>query len=361
MVRILHAADFHLDSPFEALPPELAASRREEQRGLIKRMADIAEQEEVRLILLSGDLFDSGKAYYQTSDFLLNVLSQIKADVFISPGNHDFYNSRSPYAILDFPNNVHIFSSGAIQYFDLPGIGARIYGRAFTDQVAGPPLKDFEAGDDGFINIGVFHADISSAQSRYGPVSETEIAASKLDYLALGHVHAFSGVKKSGKTFYAYPGCPEGRGFDETGEKGILLGNIDKGLCDLKFVPLGGRRYEILRVDSENLKDLASCLPPNTERDIYKIILTGEFDGAIDTVALKESIAERFYYVTVKNGTRIKRDIWERANEDTLRGLFLRRMRKKYDEADEDEKSRIVLAVRYALAAMENGEEWQGC
>lgn len=360
MVRILHAADFHLDSPFEALPPELAASRREEQRELLKRMADIAERERVQLILLSGDLFDSSKAYYETSDFLLNVLSQIKADVFISPGNHDFYNSRSPYAILDFPKNVHIFSSGAIQYFDLPEIGVRVYGCAFTDQVAEGPLKNFEAEDDGLISIGVFHADTSSAQSRYGPVSETEIVASRLDYLALGHVHAFSGVKKSGKTFYAYPGCPEGRGFDETGEKGILLGNVGKGLCDLDFVPLDGRRYEVLRVAAEDLDNLLAAIPPHTERDIYRIILTGEYDGAIDTAALKESIAERFYYVTVKNETRIKRDIWDRAHEDTLRGLFLRRMRRKYDEATEDEKSRVVLAVRYALAAMENGEEWQG-
>ena len=35
MLKIIHAADLHLDSPFSGLPPELAALRRGEQRLLL--------------------------------------------------------------------------------------------------------------------------------------------------------------------------------------------------------------------------------------------------------------------------------------------------------------------------------------
>ena len=38
MLTFLHAADFHLDSPFHALPPEQAAERRQEQRQLLTRL-----------------------------------------------------------------------------------------------------------------------------------------------------------------------------------------------------------------------------------------------------------------------------------------------------------------------------------
>ena len=83
----------------------------------------------------------------------------------------------------------------------------------------------------------------------YNQISESDIAKSNLDYLALGHIHTFSGVKKAGRTFYAYPGCIEGRGFDETGEKGFIAGTVYKGKCDLRFVPAGGRQYHIERID----------------------------------------------------------------------------------------------------------------
>ena len=58
--------------------------------------------------------------------------------------------------------------------------------------------------------------------SGYGPISPGDIAASRLDYLALGHIHQASGLQREGSTYWAYPGCPEGRGFDELREKKAL-------------------------------------------------------------------------------------------------------------------------------------------
>lgn len=70
-----------------------------------------------------------------------------------------------------------------------------------------------------------------------------KLPASGLHYLALGHSHSASGLKRAGKTYYAWPGCPEGRGFDETGDKGVYLGQLEGGRVSLDFVPLARRRY----------------------------------------------------------------------------------------------------------------------
>ena len=39
MLTIIHGADFHLDAPFAALPPDKARARRAEQRELLDRLA----------------------------------------------------------------------------------------------------------------------------------------------------------------------------------------------------------------------------------------------------------------------------------------------------------------------------------
>ncbi|NLA85828.1 MAG: DNA repair exonuclease, partial [Clostridiales bacterium] len=148
-VKILHAADFHLDSPFEALPEELAAVRRREQRDLLDRIAELAEQESVQLVLLSGDLLDSGTSYYETRDVLFRAFSRMKAEVFISPGNHDFYSPKSPYAYVDFPDNVHIFTSPLVSSVPLPALGCQVWGAGFNDRHSRPLLSGFAAtGDD---------------------------------------------------------------------------------------------------------------------------------------------------------------------------------------------------------------------
>ena len=115
MVKLIHGADFHLDAPFHALPPEKAAQRRAEQRELLFRLADLANREEADLLLLSGDLFDGAEIYGETLDALSQALGSVRGQVFIAPGNHDFWSARSPYAALVWPENVHIFTEPEIE------------------------------------------------------------------------------------------------------------------------------------------------------------------------------------------------------------------------------------------------------
>ena len=163
----------------------------------------------------------------------------------------------------------------------------------------------------------------------------------------------------AGKTAWAYSGCIEGRGFDELGEKGVLCGTVSPGRADLRFVPLGKRRYEIVNVDvtdSRPLAAISAALPQDTERDIYRIILTGETEEPVRVDWLQRELGDRFYALELRDQTRMRQDLWAKCGEDSLRGLFLQELRKKYDAADEAGRRQIEQAVRFGLAAMDNRE-----
>lgn len=359
MLHLLHAADFHLDAPFAALPPEKAAVRRAEQRTLLERLAETARSRSADLVLLAGDLLDGGAAYAETALALSRALAQTGCPVLIAPGNHDFWSPRGPYASLRWPENVHIFSTGTLTPYDPPKLNCTVWGAAFlASSRDGSPLTGFTAPQSDKLQLGVLHGDVAG-RSRYAPIPEAEIAASGLAYLAMGHIHAASGPHKAGATAWAYPGCPEGRGFDERGEKGALWVDMDGSMIHTEFVPLAGRRYEILDADvtGDPEEALLAALPQGAEQDIYRILLTGESDG-LDLKRLTELAAPHFYSVELRDKTRLRRDLWGRAAEDTLTGLFLRRMKDKLSHAaNAEETACIEEAVRFGMAALENGED----
>ena len=91
MIRILHAADLHLDSPFEGLPAEKTAIRRREQRELLRTLPRLRSESGAQLVLLAGDVFDRGVAFAETEEALASAIAECAVPVVISPGNHDYY------------------------------------------------------------------------------------------------------------------------------------------------------------------------------------------------------------------------------------------------------------------------------
>ena len=149
-----------------------------------------------------------------------------------------------------------------------------------------------------------------------------------------------------------------GRGFDELGQKGAYLGRITDAGVQLDFLPLPGRKYEILRVDAgdDALAAVKAALPERTQDDIYRVILTGEATP-VDLPALQAALAPRFYAVAVRDETRPRKDLWQDAADDTLRGLFLQALKAQYDAAPDDAARRtIALAARLGTAAMDGRE-----
>lgn len=363
MIRILHTADLHLDSPFQALGRERSAQRRAEQRSLLEHMAAMAREEQADIALFAGDLFDSDNAFAETARLIETVTADMAIPVFIAPGNHDWYGPRSPWARLKLGDNVHVFTEETIQCVPLPALNMRIFGAAFTGQHRSPPLADFRPPEKepGITDILVLHGEVGNPDSPYGAITESELAACGMDYVALGHTHSYSGPRQAGRTVYAWPGCPEGRGFDETGQKGVILAEVSPGECRVTMRPLEGRRYEVLSVDVTDRDPLAAvetALDRDTARDIYRIRLTGQTDDAPDRAALTRALEGRFFALELRDETSPRRNIWEGREQDSLRGLFLARLWTQYQAAQEEsERARISLAARFGLQALENGEE----
>lgn len=362
MVKILHTGDLHMDSVFTGLTGEQALERRREQRNMLRDIVELGNRENVQLLLLAGDLLDSANAYYETALALGEILGKSNAHVFIAPGNHDAYDSMSPYKSVRFPENVHIFTSNDVESVDIPELNVCVHGAAFTSSSCeNSILTNFCAPEDGRVHIMVLHGEETEGGSKYNPVRESHIRQSNLNYLALGHVHTFSGVKTVGKTAYAYCGCPEGRGFDETGDKGVIMGNVSEEGVQLELVSTAKFRYHWLELELsegdsavEKAKDL---LPERDEYGLYRLVLKGECDG-VDAKGVHDALKDRFYYLAVIDRTSPVRSMWEGEDEDNLKGIFLRRLHRMYlDTGDVEQQEIIRKAVRFGTAALDNREE----
>ena len=374
IMKLLHASDFHLDSPFDSLPPDKSALRRRELREVPARLARLAKDEGVDLVLLPGDLLDGERVYPETLRALAGALEEMAVPVFIAPGNHDWYHDKSPYAVTQWPDNVYIFTHPALQSVPLPALNCVVHGCAFTaPRREDDPLAGFTAPDDGRVHLLCVHGEIGQA-GVYAPMAPVSLENCGAAYAALGHIHA-ANSGRAGKTLWAYPGCPEGRGFDELGPKGALvvsfdepaqlvisspdgppMAPIDLGVQPVaaEFVPICRRQY---RIETVNVEDFTSELSQRESPDLVRFLLAGESRFAPDLAALAAQAAPCFFHVELRDRTTLPTDLWARESEDSLSGLFLREMRGRLDRADEGEKDKLLLAVRFGLAALEGGED----
>jgi len=355
-MKLLHVADLHLDAPFAALSAEKAALRRAEGRALLERLAALAREEEVDLVVIAGDLFDGKRVYRETLTAIAQTLASIPVPVLIAPGNHDPRVPGSPYETMEWPENVTIFRGEELEQVEFAELNCTVHGTAFTGpRKTRETLAGFSVPDDGQIHIGLMHGDVG-ANSQYHPISLQSIADSGLDYLALGHVHAGSGLQKTGDTFWAYPGCAQGRGFDELGEKGCLIVEVEPGAVSARFCPLANRKYVEVEVDittKEPLEAASEALAQQAPEDCVKLIFVGEREERPNLAALERKLAGKVFALRLRDHTRPKSDLWEKAEEDTLTGAFLRLMKEQVEQGDET----AALAADFGLAALEQGED----
>ncbi len=363
MVTFVHTGDIHLDTPFSANfnKQQMQIRRREIMRTFREIVLSAINKD---FLFIAGDLFDGQYVSSETISFVKRCFNEIPdTKIFISAGNHDPLTSDSPYLSLMDLENVTVFSDKG-EYVDFPEKQTRIHGRSFgTSHVEEPLLETLDIAPD-WCNIAILHGEVvsSGGKCEYNPIEKKRISDSKADYIALGHIHQRSELCRENGVYYAYCGIPDGRGFDEEGEKGYYVGEASKGMVTLEWVPSSCRRFWHVSCDvtkAQERFDIQNIIMDaihNTGRDTdcYKVILEGNVRrGMIDTAGLCSTLGEEVFYLDIIDNTKPDVLPEELLNESSLRGDFIAAMMDRIQSMLEHEKEIGYLALELGLSAME--------
>lgn len=352
MLKLIHCADIHLGSKMEAkLPKEKAEERRAEVRKTFHRLIEYAKREGVRAILLAGDIFDSDRPLKRDKEFFYDaVKGNPEIDFLYLRGNHDGEESYTEEGIA----NLKTFSSEwtAYEYGDTV-----VHGIELVKENALSLYTTFKA-EKNRKNIVMLHGQISPS-SGADKINTAKFAEKHIDYLALGHIHSYSQNKLDDRGMYAYSGCLEGRGFDETGEKGFVLLEISEKV-EGRFIPFAERTVceEFVDVtDTQNgygAYQIVKAQVKFNPKNLYRIHLVGEIGYDNDALSqdLEKLLSNDCYFVSVKDGTQRKIDLTAYEGDISLRGEFIRTVMARSSWSEEKKRQVIALGLK-ALSGRE--------
>lgn len=256
MLKFLHAADIHLDSPlrglenYEGAPAERI---RLATRRALENLVDLAIAERVDFVLLAGDLYDGDWQDYNTGLFLIRQMARLReAEIraFVIAGNHDAHNKMTRR--LPLPDNVTMLGTEEPESHALDDLGVMIHGQGFPRQAVTEDLSQrYPKAARGLYNIGILHTCAGGADGhdRYAPCTRQGLVAKGYDYWALGHIHIRQTL--CDEPFIAFPGNTQGRHARELGEKGCLLvTRTDAGETRVEFRRLDVVRWELCEIDA---------------------------------------------------------------------------------------------------------------
>lgn len=256
--RFLHAADVHLDSPlhglarYEGIPLE---DVRGATRAAFDNLIDLALQERVDFLVISGDLYDGEWKHMGTGLYFAHAMGRLDREgipVFLLAGNHDAASVITRQ--IPWPANVRLFSSRHPQTHLLEELGVAVHGQSFaTPAVTENLVAKYPDATPHAFNVGVLHTALAGAPGHapYAPCDVPDLRAKGYDYWALGHVHAQQIV--STEPHVVYPGNLQGRNIRETGPKGAVLVEVgDRQVTSVTPVELDVLRWSRIEVDCTN-------------------------------------------------------------------------------------------------------------
>ncbi len=364
-MKIIHCADLHLDSRMNSnLDPEKAKIRKGEILRTFTRMVEYASRQGVEAILIAGDLFDKNTISATARN---TVLHQIRENPQISfyylRGNHDCDNFLSQKE--EIPANLYTFGD-AWKTYETGCVS--ITGIELGKENAGYAFRSLALDAEKF-NIVMLHGQESAAAAgdRTAVVNLSALRQRGIDYLALGHIHAYKLDRLDTRGSYCYPGCLDGRGFDECGEHGFVLLEVGEGTGKYRhtFVPFASRKLYCVEVDVSDCLSTEEMLALARKRisetgceagSLLKIVLQGSPDVSCekDLSYFRTGLDENFFYVKVCDETKLRVELADFQQDQSLKGEFVRLVMGA-KELGPEEKSRIV---RYGLQAIA-GEEVQ--
>lgn len=262
--KFIHAADLHLDSPFKGLtdiPYYVKEELIQSSFSAFSKLIDIAIEELVSFIVISGDLFDAEQRSLQAQLFLHRQFERLKVhhiSVFIIHGNHDPLSKKQQF--FEFGDHVHVFSSedvDAVPVHKASEVIAYIYGISYGEKAVYENLaKRYFKNNEQAYHLAMYHGTVGSAADHepYAPCSLQDLVALQYDYVALGHIHKTSILNVEPPILYA--GNIQGRHRKEEGERGCYLVYVNANKqSQLQFVPLAPIMWLTLEIDCNTIEN----------------------------------------------------------------------------------------------------------
>lgn len=360
-MKILHCADIHLDSPMTAnFPEKLAEERRSALLRSFLDMIEFASEEGVTAVLIAGDLFDSAHVSATTTAAIRRAVCRHTDLLFAYlRGNHDAAAGGEDLIFGgEVPENWLTFTD-RWQSYRIPDdlddghhvlVPVILTARELADS-GGKEAADTLHLKESAFNIVMLHGQ----QAQHGgTIPLDRFQGKNIDYLALGHVHHFGQGRIDGRGIWCCPGCLLGRGFDETGETGFVLLDIDTetGKMSRSFIADPGGRFEEIRVDvtgchssaemEERISDRIASLKIRPE-DYLRVILSGELDveAEFNLTYLRKAFENQFRSFELRDETAFHVDAEAYRYEPTLRGELVRLLAAD-DGVPEERKAEII-------------------
>jgi DNA repair exonuclease SbcCD nuclease subunit len=348
------------------LDKECAKERKGEILHTFERMVDYAVQNHVEAILIAGDLFDRKNISATARNTVLYAMKEHpEIRFYYLKGNHD--NDNFLIDAEEIPANLKLFGAQWTSYGEADAEIA-VTGLELSPENAGSAYVELVL-DPNVFNIVMLHGQESegAARDKAEVINLKALRNKGIDYLALGHIHAYKKEQLDARGSYCYPGCLEGRGFDECGEHGFVVIDVDEACRQYthEFVPFAQRKLYTVPVDVTGCRTTAEMVSKAAaelttkgcdEESLVKLVLTGMLDveSEKDLSYFLSSFKNRFYFIKVYDETTLKVDISDYLLDESLKGEFVRQVMADASLTEDDKK----IVIRYGLQAI-SGEEVQ--
>lgn len=361
-MKIIHCADLHLDARMTSiLPSEQARLRKRELVQSFLKMIEYAKNNDVESIIIAGDMFDTNNILVMTRNLVWGaILDNPSIDFYYLSGNHDIDNFLSGAEAI--PDNLHLFNETWTKYIlnETRAGNVVLYGAELTKDNTNELCLSLQPNSADF-NIVTLHGQVVGAnvKDKAELINIKALKGKSIDYIALGHVHSFKEEEVDGRCTYCYPGCLEGRGFDECGEHGFVLLDIDENsnTYTRTFITNAQRMLFEEEVDvtdvsgTHEVTDILRNFLDNVSIDskhLVKIVLTGAIDvkTEINTDMIVETLGDRFFFLKIKDETKLKLDTESFVNDASLRGEFIRTVEADDSLSDDDKKAIIRIGLQ---------------
>ena len=360
-MKFVHIADMHFDSPFVNLSEKdiMGDLRRLEQRKVFKKIIEYIKENNIKYFFISGDLYEHKYIKQSTIDYINKLFEEIpETNIYIAPGNHDPYTKNSYYNKYNWSKNVKIFGPKVEK---IETQDANIYGYGFDDfYCSDSGVENIEIEQTEKLNILIIHGNIDGStieDMQYNSMSKKMLEEKGFDYVALGHIHKKDYNTEENQKI-VYPGSTISLGFDELGEHGMIVGDVEKNKLETQFIKLDDKQFTKRELNVDNIYSKEELIEKINELEIeennyVEIILIGNRNFEINKYDLIKYILNN-NIIKIKDNTKIAYNLEKLENENTLKGLFIKEMNKKLKNAEtEEEKEIIEKSIEIGLASLE--------